>query len=465
MATYTLDDRDRPVLEAFRDWIAFVTKHPDCDARLRACAGLTAQQGGTATDAYGGVVSALMSVRDDADASVHAQLLATDLMNRAGIDPSALGPSGTIRTGPDRPEHRPHFMHEVLARCYACACSRARTPLPAGDYIESELARCLTAWRSSSVEFVAVAKVAGPVRHLPMDHLALQQAPLSFEGGVTLGSAFGIPAAFARAVDAERLRSIFSRLPLAEAALWASTRVPKRRPDDRFVESLTKLLHQAVTAIRIGTGIPVGIEHVLVGPSDLHFQTDAFPTWILPADVAAIEQRQCTRDCKHAFVVADAREVQRQLLRPEASSLQLAIERFNQALGRATLEDQLIDLTIALESTLLRGPAEGTIAFRFALYGTAIISGEHPEQVFKTFTAIYHARSKVVHAGVRLSALKATDLAGLPPEQLVDTAQEYTRLVLRELLQAAGRGIPPDGVVNTLKERLIQTLPSLRTEI
>lgn len=79
--------------------------------------------------------------------------------------------------------------------------------------------------------------------------------------------------------------------------------------------------------------------------------------------------------------------------------LKTAIRRLNQSYSRGDVEDQIIDLTIALEATLLHG-IKDELRYRLALRGAKVVSDRHPaSEAFLFLKALYDLRSAIVHEG------------------------------------------------------------------
>lgn len=104
----------------------------------------------------------------------------------------------------------------------------------------------------------------------------------------------------------------------------------------------------------------------------------------------------------------------------------------------------MIDLTIALESTLLAGLRD-ELKYRLALRGAALLAGmRDPTEVYGLLRAIYDIRSAVVHDGILLSEITKGDLwkcvqalkpKPIAPLDLPDYCEDITRLILREYLK------------------------------
>ena len=97
----------------------------------------------------------------------------------------------------------------------------------------------------------------------------------------------------------------------------------------------------------------------------------------------------------------------------QRQNLGVALRRFNQTYIRSQPEDMLIDLTIALESTLLAG-IEDELSYRLGIRGMALLAGTtlaatEPDlqKVQLLLKVAYYARSKIVHEGKSLVELQS----------------------------------------------------------
>ena len=122
--------------------------------------------------------------------------------------------------------------------------------------------------------------------------------------------------------------------------------------------------------------------------------------------------------------------------------LEVAISRFNLAYGRFHVEDKMIDLTIALESTLLHGISE-ELSFRLALLGAALLASKRDAQsVRDLLKLVYVVRSGIVHNGLTISELKKrSDVKRLwnrvglgSPHDLFLATEQLVREVITEYL-------------------------------
>lgn len=86
--------------------------------------------------------------------------------------------------------------------------------------------------------------------------------------------------------------------------------------------------------------------------------------------------------------------------------LDVALRRFNQSYGRRSPKDKILDLTIALESSLLAG-LKDELAFRLGMRGAALLA-ETEDAVLTNavLQSIYEIRSQIVHEGRGLFELE-----------------------------------------------------------
>jgi hypothetical protein len=134
------------------------------------------------------------------------------------------------------------------------------------------------------------------------------------------------------------------------------------------------------------------------------------------------------------------------LERVDTKGLRVGLDRFSQAYTRRMAEDRIIDLCIALESTLLAGEKD-ELQYRLSLRGAALLSHlRGPTETQKLLRIIYGARSKIVHDGKSLRDLDPEKiekpLAALnpawKPEGLAAICEDVVRDVLRTYLERPG---------------------------
>ncbi|GHP00783.1 hypothetical protein KSF_108300 [Reticulibacter mediterranei] len=132
--------------------------------------------------------------------------------------------------------------------------------------------------------------------------------------------------------------------------------------------------------------------------------------------------------------------------------MSVALRHFNQSYHRDLPEEQIIDLTIALESSLL-ADLRDELNYRLSLRGTALLAPTRkwePSQSQGLLKAMYDIRSGIVHNGRLLTDLEK-DLKklhlriGIDPHNFVQWCQDIVRNVLKEYVLREARG-------QTLKE-------------
>lgn len=125
---------------------------------------------------------------------------------------------------------------------------------------------------------------------------------------------------------------------------------------------------------------------------------------------------------------------------PHGSNLWLAIRRFNQACSDRNQEDVIVDLTVALEATLLGGE-EKELSFRTSLWGAALLGdARDPRQTYEMIRLIYDARSALVHGADNSLARLEKKIAPRRMHDFVRDATDLVREVLIGCVQEAATG-------------------------
>ncbi len=148
--------------------------------------------------------------------------------------------------------------------------------------------------------------------------------------------------------------------------------------------------------------------------------------------------------------------------RQHYGGLEIGLRRFNQSYSRNYYEDRIIDLTVALESTLLAGiGSKSELKFRFALHGAALLAhSKAPQESRELLTKMYDARSSIVHGGKFLSELKSRDRLGLEPKDFVQSCEDLVRDILRQFIHElnASAGSTVETVNDALDKRILHGL-------
>lgn len=128
--------------------------------------------------------------------------------------------------------------------------------------------------------------------------------------------------------------------------------------------------------------------------------------------------------------------------------LRITISRYSSAIGRASKDDKLIDLCIALESVF---QAQSEISFQFALYNSILSETDQTKRIsiFKTLKKLYSQRSNVVHGNKDLDAAwldeKWDDLVGITKASIlrkIDFLNENEHAGWRGHLEGLALGVP-----------------------
>lgn len=142
----------------------------------------------------------------------------------------------------------------------------------------------------------------------------------------------------------------------------------------------------------------------------------------------------------------------------------VALRRFNQSYNRELPEDQIIDLTIALESSLL-AELRDELNYRLSLRGTALLASGgkwEPSKSQALLKAMYDIRSNIVHNGRLLSNLKKDirklQRFGIETRDFVQWCEDIVRDVLKEYVLREARGQSLKQVNEELDKHIVENL-------
>jgi hypothetical protein len=149
------------------------------------------------------------------------------------------------------------------------------------------------------------------------------------------------------------------------------------------------------------------------------------------------------------------RELHSSLMQMRNNNLIIALRLFNQSYSRNTWEDQIIDLTIALESTLLAG-TEVELSSKLSLRGAALLARiRNPHETHTLLKRMYNIRSKIVHEGKQLSDFRRE---APQPEHFVQTCENVVRDTLRTYITQLNDGQSIDDFNKRIDEHVIGSL-------
>jgi hypothetical protein len=134
--------------------------------------------------------------------------------------------------------------------------------------------------------------------------------------------------------------------------------------------------------------------------------------------------------------------------------MSIPLRRFNQAYGRQSAEDTIIDLTIALESCLLP-KTRVELQYRLSMRGAALLASlRNPVETQALLKTVYEVRSEIVHNGKLLSdhgvLRKIESLGSVVAKDFLHACEDVVRDVLRESILRLAAG----GTLKALSEEL-----------
>lgn len=146
-------------------------------------------------------------------------------------------------------------------------------------------------------------------------------------------------------------------------------------------------------------------------------------------------------------------------------SLHTALRRYNFAYQREDVSDRIIDLAIALESSLLND-VEEELQYRLALRGATLLAdSRNPSETAELLKGMYKVRSKIVHGGWSLEdACKSAKVLGNKrPAEFVDECMDVARMVLRKYTHRLASDKAVSKICQDLDRRIVGGLSGERS--
>jgi hypothetical protein len=139
--------------------------------------------------------------------------------------------------------------------------------------------------------------------------------------------------------------------------------------------------------------------------------------------------------------------------------MSIPLRRFNQAYGRQSGEDTVIDLTIALESCLLPNTRD-ELQYRLSMRGAALLTTlRNPVETQALLKTIYEIRSEIVHNGKLLAEngvrRKIESLGPVVGKDFIHACEDVVRDVLRESILRLATGGTLAGLSKELDEQIL----------
>lgn len=231
--------------------------------------------------------------------------------------------------------------------------------------------------------------------------------------------------------------------------LTVRVNVARDAPSDMFTRSLDRS-EIAVSALRLALVGSVGAaatrERFVPKPSFISGSIVQDPppsltTWTSAGD-AVFDQSAARK----------AGALYRRLLLGVPTGFDMALRRFSQSFERRTAEDAIVDLTIALEATLLHGQ-NTELTYRIQVLGAALLRHEG-SGVAPKLKQLYSVRSKIVHGASLLSDV----VKNVQPNAFVNEMRSLVGTVLCAYLAKLAVGKSMDEVNRDLETGVITTL-------
>jgi hypothetical protein len=142
--------------------------------------------------------------------------------------------------------------------------------------------------------------------------------------------------------------------------------------------------------------------------------------------------------------------------------MSIPLRRFNQAYGRQSGEDAIIDLTIALESCLL-SKTRNELQYRLSMRGAALLTSlRNPVETQVLLKTMYEIRSEIVHNGKLLSdrrvRRKIESLGSVVAKDFLHACEDVVRDVLRQSIVRLAVGGSLAGLCQELDEQVLSGL-------
>jgi hypothetical protein len=341
------------------------------------------------------------------------------------------------------------FFRDYFLRSLAWPIVFQTTTSASDGLLEQAAVRAVRAWRSRSVTYTVCALFSGAVppeeasadpggasfgewllhSRGPGRHLLREPNPLWIGGG-------------------QPTQGCFARTVLCQ----------KDRKPTEALRSAASELREVIGAFRLATDAHVGVGSIAAFPSEECYHTMPQTQCVFPAAESGADWQ---RPWQVTLLTKDDIEAIKSLLsgRPFDAKVRVAVHRFQLAASRASVSDELVDLVIALEATLLCQNDREQLAYRFAVFAACITSdSEDPAATFALAKSLYAMRSRVVHSGQQVESSSPKDLTGLSPHDYMAQVRSLTRRIVRVFVQASIGGRPPLAVVEELQAEMFRRI-------
>lgn len=141
------------------------------------------------------------------------------------------------------------------------------------------------------------------------------------------------------------------------------------------------------------------------------------------------------------------------------TNLRVCLTRFGMSYAREADEDQVLDLAIAFENTLLFGIQE-ELSYRLALRGALLLNDiRDAEETYRLLRALYKARSKIVHAGKNLRSIaRDGQIGGVAREDFAEECRRCLADVIQVYVNRILDGEDVRGISDSLDDATVSRL-------
>jgi hypothetical protein len=328
------------------------------------------------------------------------------------------------------------------------------------DRFLTEFERYRASWSLPTTPIIAV---------IPLIRFSAEHVPIQVMAGLRIDALSGeVKTAAWPKSNWEQMRfpiADFAAARYCITGLFEQAREDRTFPTDDRVASLANSVVSSLRLLHPG--------HV-AAPAGVAYTSDRIPDPSLEARWGNFRVPECEPNpggpeyALAAIEVAEFKIILGQLqsladgkaLRP----LAVALRRFNLSYSRANRDDEVIDLVVALESSLLHKlDDKHELSYRMALRGATLLRATRdPRATFQFLRNLYNARSDVVHSGRTLDEMVGTRDKllkqfldrGEGVVECVEEARQLTREVIRGYLQRiAGNG--SIGAVNDELDQMV----------